>query len=116
MGKNDFKYLSQEFHSFQRFLNLIRQKGFYPYKYVSKLEKFKETLPRKEKFYSFLIDKTISDKDYEHVLIVWNKFERKTMTKGEFGLISDDETYLFFEKCVRSKVSYIYKICRKSKQ
>ena len=65
---------------------MIRQKGFYPYKYVSKLEKFKETLPRKEKFYSFLIDKTISDKDYEQVFIVWNKFERKTMKITRFIL------------------------------
>ena len=36
------------------------------------------------------------------------------MTKGELGLISDDEAYLFFEKGMRSKVSHIYKICRKA--
>ena len=33
-------------------------------------EKFREKLPRKEKFYSWLRDKIISDKDYEHVLKV----------------------------------------------
>ena len=43
------------------------------------MEKFKEKLPSKEKFYSSLTDRKISDKKYEHVLNVWNKFEMKTM-------------------------------------
>ena len=36
-------------------------------------------LPRKEKFYSSLTGKKVSDKGYEHLLKVWNKFEMKTM-------------------------------------
>ena len=36
-------------------------------------------MPSKEKFYSSLTDRKISDKEYEHVLNVWNKFEMKTM-------------------------------------
>ena len=39
----------------------------------------KEELHRKEKFYSSLTDSKITDKEYEHVLNVWNKFEMKTM-------------------------------------
>ena len=42
-------------------------------------EKFKEELPSKEKFYSSLTDRKISDKEYEHVLNVWKKVEMKTM-------------------------------------
>ena len=42
-------------------------------------EKFKEGLPGKEKFYSFLRGNKISDKEYEHVLKVQNRFEIKTM-------------------------------------
>ena len=42
-------------------------------------EKFKEQLPSKEKFYSLLTGKEISDKEYEHTLKVWSKFEMKTM-------------------------------------
>ena len=42
-------------------------------------EKFKEELTREEKFYSSLTDRKISDKEYDHVLKVWNKFEMKTM-------------------------------------
>ena len=52
---------------------------FYPYEYMSNLENFKEQLPSKEKFYCSLTGKKISDKEYEHVLQVWNKFEMKAM-------------------------------------
>ena len=42
-------------------------------------EKFKEKLPRKGKFYSLLTGKNVSDKEYGHVLNIWNKFEMKTI-------------------------------------
>ena len=59
-NKNDFKYLSEVFNN--NGLDLVKQKGFYPYEYMSDFEKFKEQLRSKEKFYSLLTDKTISDK------------------------------------------------------
>ena len=46
---------------------------------MSGFEKFKEELPCKEKFYSSFKCKKISDKEYEHVLKVWDKFEMKTL-------------------------------------
>ena len=46
---------------------------------MSGFEKFKEELSSKENVYSSLTGKKISDKDYEHVLKVWNKFEMKRM-------------------------------------
>ena len=46
---------------------------------MSDFEKFKEQLPSKEKFCSLLTGKKISDKEYKHVLKVWNNFEMKTM-------------------------------------
>ena len=55
LGKNDFRYLSQEFDS--NVLDLVKQKGFYPYKYMSDFEKFKEELQSKEKFCKSLPDK-----------------------------------------------------------
>ena len=36
-------------------------------------EKFKEELPSKEKFYSSLTNRKIIEKEFEHVLNVWNK-------------------------------------------
>ena len=55
LNKNDFKCLSEEFDN--NVLDLVKQKGFYPHEYISEFEKFKEELPRKEKFYSLLIGK-----------------------------------------------------------
>ena len=77
IGKDDFKYLSQEFDN--NVLHLLKQRWFYPYEYVSDFEKFKEQFPSKEKFYSSLTGKKINDKESEHVLNVWNKSEMKTM-------------------------------------
>ena len=68
LGKDDYKYLSQEFNSNVRVL--ARQKGFYPYEYMNNFEKFKGQLTSKEKFYSSLISKKITDKEYQHVLKV----------------------------------------------
>ena len=72
-----FKYSSQEFDN--SVLDLIKQKGFYAYECMSDFEKFKEELRSKENFYSSLTGKKISEKEYEHVLKVWNKFEMKAM-------------------------------------
>ena len=47
LAKDDFKYLSQEFDN--NGLDLVKQKGFYPYEYMSDFEKFKNQLPRKKK-------------------------------------------------------------------
>ena len=45
MGKDDFKYLNQEFDS--DVLDLVKQKGFYTYEYMSGFEKFKQRFPSK---------------------------------------------------------------------
>ena len=48
MGKDNFKYLSQEFD--KDVLDLVKQKGFYPYEKMSSFEKVQERLANKEKF------------------------------------------------------------------
>ena len=67
MGKNNFKYFSQEFNS--NVLDLIKQKWFDPYEYMSNFEKFIEELPSKENFYSLLTGKNI-----KYVCKIWNIF------------------------------------------
>ena len=64
--KDDFKYLSQEFDN--NILDLVKQKRFYPYEYMSDSEKFKEELSTNQKFYSSLTGRKITVKEYEHVL------------------------------------------------
>ena len=48
---------------------------------MNDFEKFKEKFPRKEKFYRFLTNRKINDKEFEHVVNVCNKFEMKTMKR-----------------------------------
>ena len=67
--------MTQEFDN--NLLDLVYEKGFYPYEYISDFEKFEEELPCKEKFSSSLTDRKISDKEYEHILN--EKFDMKTM-------------------------------------
>ena len=51
---------------------------------MSSLEKFAERLPSKNKFYSSLSGKEISDKKYQYALNAWNKFEMKTIRLSRF--------------------------------
>ena len=60
LSRDDLKYLSQEFDN--NILDLVKQKGFYPYEYMSGFEKFKEELPRKEVFYNSLTSKKIGSR------------------------------------------------------
>ena len=57
LGKDDFKYLSQESDS--KVFDLVKQKAFYCCEYVSCFEMFKEELRSKEKSYSSLTCKKI---------------------------------------------------------
>ena len=46
---------------------LLLKKGIYPYEYMDSFERFAETqLPEKEKFYSNLSGKGITDEEYAH--------------------------------------------------
>ena len=63
VSANDFKYLCEEFSG--KCLELIKQKGVYPYEYIDSLEKFSEDkLTDRYKFFSSLKDESISEKDY----------------------------------------------------
>ena len=76
-----FKHTSKFFSTNQ--LDLMLKKGIYPYEYVDKTEKLTETqLPPREKFYSSLSGKGISEVDYDHAKNVWTAFGSKTI--GEY--------------------------------
>lgn len=70
LGKYDFNYLSQEIDI--KVLDLVKQKEFYPYEYMSVSEKFKEKWSSEKKVYSSLTGTEISDKEYEHAFKDWN--------------------------------------------
>ena len=76
--KNGFKNISKYYTPEQ--VELIKQKGFYPYEYMSSEKKFNDTKPPpQEAFYSKLKGKGISNKNYKHVLNVWNSFNMETL-------------------------------------
>lgn len=63
LDENRFKHLRQELDS-EKF-HLAKQKGFYPYGYMSSFKKFKEKLPAWQKqVYSSLAGKEIGKKKF----------------------------------------------------
>ena len=80
LPKEALKFTSQKFQG--KKLDLMSQKGVYPYDFMDSFDKFDEKLPLKKEFYSLLNDEHISDKDYEHAQNVWNTFNLKNM--GEY--------------------------------
>ena len=81
LPKDDLIYTSQVFKG--KRLNLMSQKGVYPYDHMDSFEKFNQTeLPTKDQFYSILNDQHITDDEYNHAKKVWKAFKIKTM--GEY--------------------------------
>ena len=77
LPKNGFKNISKYYTPEE--VELIKQKGFYPYEYMDTEEKFNDTkLPPQEAFYSKLSGKGITEKNYKHACNVWNTFKMKT--------------------------------------
>ena len=71
-------------------LNLMSQKGLYPYDFMDSFEKFNQReLPTKDQFYSILNDQHITDDEYDHANKVWNTFMIKTMVNIMTYLVSD---------------------------
>ena len=89
LPKDGLMYTSKVFKG--KRLNLMSQKGVYPYNFMDSFEKFNQTeLPNKDQFYSILNDQHITDDEYDHANKVWNTFMIKTM--GEYHdlyLVSD---------------------------
>ena len=63
-------------------MNLLTDKGIYPYNYINLWEKFDEIkLPKKEIFYNKLYKENIINKDYAKTNIVWKYFNIKNLGK-----------------------------------
>ena len=80
LPKESLKYTSKKFKGEK--LDLMAQKGVYPYDYMDSFDKFDEKLPTKEEFYSILNNQHISDDEYKHAQTVWSTFSLKNM--GEY--------------------------------
>ena len=89
LPKDDLIYTSKAFKG--KRLDLMSQKGVYPYYYMDSFEKFNEKeLPTKDQFYNILNDQHITDDEYNHAKEVWNTFMIRTL--GDYHdlyLVSD---------------------------
>ena len=89
LSDKDFMYLVEEF--VPENLELLKQKGDYPYEYMNNFERFnEEKLPARKNFYSSTKDGKIGDddkisdghisiKDYLTCEKIWDKFRMKNM-------------------------------------
>ena len=75
---NTYNFCSKDLNKFI----LLLRKGVYPYEYMDNWERFDETIPDKESFYSSLNMENISDIDYRHGNNVFKKFKLKSL--GEY--------------------------------
>ena len=85
----DFKYFVEEFDSDN--LEILKQKGAYPYEYMNSFERFnEETLPARKYFFSStkkgkidnvgkISDEHVRIKDYMACEKIWGKFSMKNM-------------------------------------
>ena len=80
-GKSQFRHMQTEFP--EKFLDLLLTKGVYPYDYVDCIANIDEPfLPPKEHFCSSLTKENVSDEDYTHACLVFDKRNLKSL--GEY--------------------------------
>ena len=80
-GKGKAKFVhSTEHCSEPQHLDLLLQKGVYPYDYMDSWERFEETkLPPQKSFYNKLSESHISAADYKHGQRVWKAFSCESL-------------------------------------
>ena len=78
LSDEDFKCLGKEFKGLK--LELVKQKGIYPYEYFNSFKKFIESkLPDVDCFFYSLKDCGISEKEYQRACDVWKVFKIKRL-------------------------------------
>ena len=82
--QNNFRYTkTNPYIKNEADLDLLTDKGIYPYDYMNSFDKFKEEqLPSKEHFYSQLYENDITDNDYKRAKNIWKHFNIKNL--GEY--------------------------------
>ena len=107
LSDNDFKYLSEEFTG--EFLELVKQKGVYPFEYMNSFKTLSENeLPVTSKFFSSLKDECISEKDCLKANNIWNVLKMNTMGEYHDLYFKTDVLLLadVFEKFISTCLDY----------
>ena len=82
--QSNFRYSSKnDIIKTEKCLDLLTEKGVYPYDYMNSFDKFNdEHLPSKKQFYSRLTEEDITNDDYNKAKQIWKHFGIKSM--GEY--------------------------------
>ena len=82
--QSNFRYSSKhDIIKTEKSLDLLTEKGVYPYDYMNAFDKFnEEQLPSKEQLYSRLSEEDITNDDYKKAKQIWKHFGIKSM--GEY--------------------------------
>ena len=121
MSDNDFKYLTEEFGS--QNLELLKQKGIYPYECMDSFKGFNgEKFPDKKCFYSSVKDGTtgdngkrldghISNENYLRCKKIWNEFNMKNIGDYHDHYLKKDVLQLadVFQKFIDTRLEF-YKL------
>ena len=112
-----FKYLVEEFGS--EYLEILKQKGAYPYEYMDNFERFNEQkLPARKHFFSLNKKGKIDDdgeisvghisiKDYLTCEKIWDKFKMKNIGHYHDNYLKKDVLLLdVFEKFIDTCLKY----------
>ena len=105
MTADAFKFTSK----FSQSSDLAKQKGIYPYEYMTDPSKFdKLHLPAKEMFYSSLNETEITDDEYKRAQDAWMAFECNTLKDYQEAYLMTDVVLLadvfenFREVCLKN--------------
>lgn len=91
--KNELR-MTQRFFTGSKF-DLMREKGVFPYEYVTSFEKLEETsLPPKDQFFSSLTEQGITDEEYDRALKVWDAMGCDTLGSYAEAYLQSDVTLL----------------------
>ena len=106
LSDKDFKYLSEVFSDEE--LELVEQKGIYPYDYFNSFGTFKESkLPDIDCFFSSVKNCGISEGEYERACDVWKVFGFKNLGRYHDLYLKTDVLLLcdVFEKFIRDSLN-----------
>ena len=90
-------------------LELVKEKGVYPFEYMDSFKKFNEDkLPDKDEFFSSLKDKCINKEDYDRAINIWNVFKIKTLGEYHDLYLKTDALLLadVFENFIKTCLDY----------
>ena len=80
LGGDQFGTLTNQMNVSKDQLKLLKQKGVFPYEFMTGFSKLAVTsLPSKKEFYSQLTGSGVNEEDYQHAQKVWEAFGCKTM-------------------------------------